>query len=495
MKMGREDVIEPKGGHSARNQCLIFGAGILLTGCLWLWLGRSSLSDDAASLSPQARSLVVVFSIALTLWISEVIPLAVTSLAIIPLLVLSGVTDSRTAISGFASPVVMFVLAMFILAGVMRQVGLDRRLAMLFLSKAGTSPRRVLFAFMAGTATLSSFISDLPACLVFMTLGIRLLDRVGVQPGSDVFGRSLMMGVPIAALIGGIATPAGSSVNVLGIQQISDFAEKYDLDASVTFLQWTALGVPMVLVLIPSAWFILCKCCRIQGESIPGLEHVELQQQERIPLDQRQVMTIGILATMMVLWILGSWITWLDVTLVAILGAVVVFLPGVRLISWRQAEDAIGWESLLMIGGVVALGKASMETGLAEALVTGSIDGIQSWNPLWIVALISGVTVIIHLPLPIAPVVNVVLIPPVALLALDARTGEMLHNPILFALPVAFTASCAFLLPLDAVCLLTYSRGYYRMHHMLLPGALISLCWIIVMTIAMLFIAPLVGLI
>jgi len=50
-------------------------------------------------------------------------------------------------------------------------------------------------------------------------------------------------------------------------------------------------------------------------------------------------------------------------------------------------------------------------------------------------------------------------------------------------------------LPLDAVALLTYSKGYYRMHDMLLPGTLISICWVIVMTIVMKLIAPMVGLV
>jgi sodium-dependent dicarboxylate transporter 2/3/5 len=60
-------------------------------------------------------------------------------------------------------------------------------------------------------------------------------------------------------------------------------------------------------------------------------------------------------------------------------------------------------------------------------------------------------------------------------------------------LPVAFTASCAFLLPLDAVPLVTYSKGYYRMFDMLIPGILISALWVIIMTALMLTIGPIIG--
>ena len=95
---------------------------------------------------------------------------------------------------------------------------------------------------------------------------------------------------------------------------------------------------------------------------------------------------------------------------------------------------------------------------------------------------------VIHLALPIGPVINVVLIPPIALLARE--TG---YNPALLALPVAFTASCSMLLPLDPVPLITYAKGYYRMIDLARPGTVISLFWVIVMTVLMLLVAPLLG--
>jgi sodium-dependent dicarboxylate transporter 2/3/5 len=65
----------------------------------------------------------------------------------------------------------------------------------------------------------------------------------------------------------------------------------------------------------------------------------------------------------------------------------------------------------------------------------------------------------------------------------------------MYVLPVIFSASCAFLLPLDAVPLVTYSRGYYRMLDMFLPGLIISIVWVILITVLMMLIAPALGLI
>jgi len=96
--------------------------------------------------------------------------------------------------------------------------------------------------------------------------------------------------------------------------------------------------------------------------------------------------------------------------------------------------------------------------------------------------------VLIHLPLPVNPAVVGVLVPPIALMALSRG-----QNPALFGLPVVITASCAMLLPLDAVTVVTYSKGYYRMTDMLVPGAIISAFWVLLMTAVMTWIAPLVG--
>jgi len=71
--------------------------------------------------------------------------------------------------------------------------------------------------------------------------------------------------------------------------------------------------------------------------------------------------------------------------------------------------------------------------------------------------------------------------------------AEDADNPAIFALPVAFTASCAFLLPLDAVPPVTCSKGYYRMFEMIVPGTIISAVRVILITILMLTISPIVG--
>jgi sodium-dependent dicarboxylate transporter 2/3/5 len=428
--------------------------------------------------------MAALFAVALVLWATEAIPIAVTALLVLVLQPILGIADLRTAFTASMSPVFFFVLAMFCISTGFQVSGLDRRFALWLLARAGTSSRGVLFAFMVGTSAISTIMSDVPACAIFMAIALGLFAENGVRPGASNFGKSVMIGIPIAALIGGVATPAGSSINILGIE----FIEKYG-GVRVPFLDWMAIGVPMALILTPVAWWVIARCFPPERESIGDIGALRRERDALGPLQPPEWKLIAILGTMLVLWIASSWVKALDVALVALCGSIVFFLPRLGFLAWKQVERATGWDTLLMIAGVSSIGAASVETGLAKWIVEASMSGLHGWPPVAVVAAISVFTVVIHLVLPIGPVINATLIPPIALLATAAG-----QNPVLYALPVAFTASCAFLLPLDPVPLLTYTRGYYRMLDMLLPGAILSAIWVVVMTALMLVVAPAVGL-
>jgi sodium-dependent dicarboxylate transporter 2/3/5 len=360
--------------------------------------------------------------------------------------------------------------------------GVERRFALWLLARAGSDPRRVLLALMAGTAAISTVVSDVPACAIFMSVALGVLARAGLLPGSS-FGKAVMMGIPIASLIGGVATPAGSAINVLGIYLIEEHAK-----LRVPFLSWTAIGLPMVLLLLPVAWWVLQRACPPEMASIGDGAEVARDRAALGPLSVAEKKVLGLFGVLIVLWVASTWVRALDVSLVALVGSLALFLPGMRLLSWDRAQKGVGWEALFVIGGVTALGSASVRTGLARWMVDAALGGMTDWSAVWVVAAISAFTVVVHLALPIAPVINSVLIPPIVVLAAAAH-----QNPVLYALPVAFTASCAFLLPLDAVPLVTYGKGYYRMFDMLRPGAVISLIWVVWMTFLILVLGPRLG--
>ena len=439
--------------------------------------------------------MAALFAGVLVLWSTEALPIAVTSLlalALQPLFRLTSLVADRppttgaifgAAVANFMSSVFFFVMVMFAIAFAWVKTGLARRFALWMIAQAGTDARRAVYVFMIGTALISMIVSDVPAAAIFMAIAVGILDKLELRPGSR-FGRVVMIGIPVAALIGGVGTPAGSSINLLGLTIIEQNG-----GARVPFLHWMAIGVPMVVVLLPVAAWVLLKFYPPEITSIGDLEEIHEERRQLGPLSRDEWKVIGIMSTMLALWIMSTWIPVFDTFLVAVVGAVAMFLPGIGLFTWKEVQHATGWDTLMVIGGVTSLGQASSQTGLATWLADSALGGLQDWNAVAVIAAVSAFTVVIHLLLPIAPVINAVMIPPIMILGTAAGV-----NPALYALPVIFTASCAFLLPLDAVPLVTYSRGYYRMFDMLMPGLVISAVWVVLMTALLIVIGPLVGL-
>jgi sodium-dependent dicarboxylate transporter 2/3/5 len=475
-------VVEPPPAGAAASQphSVATRAGV---GLAFLIAVVTVLLPAPEGLTPGGKNLIGLFAVALVLWVTEGIPIAVTSLLIIVLQPLLQIAPPVGAIAGFMTPVFFFVLTMFCIAEVVVHTGLARRFAVALLTRSGNDSRRVVLAFMVGTSTISTVMSDVPAAAVWMSMALPLLTRINAVPGRSTFAKALMIGIPFASFIGGVATPAGSSINILALFQIEQFGK-----VQVSFLQWMALGVPMWLILTPIAWWVLMRCYPPELPTIGDPKELEAERRALGPITTNEKKVLALMGVMIVLWISSSWVRAIDTTMVAMAGAVAMFLPGINLLTWPRAQRGIGWDALMLIGGVTSLGAAAGSTGLAKYLV-GTLPDMQLWPVAAVIALISAVTVLIHLPVPINPAIIGVLIPPISLLALG--TGQ---NPALYALPVAFTASCAMLLPLDAVAIITYAKGYYRMTDMLLPGAIISIVWVIVMTALMVWVAPMLGL-
>ena len=327
------------------------------------------------SLSSEGHRLMALSVACLILWVTEAVPIPVTSILAVAGQALIGSATIRQAGANFISPVFFFVLPMFLFAADVRQTGLDNRFALWLFAKSGTDARKIVLAFMVGTAAMSMVLSDVPACAIWMALALGIFQRESLQPGTSNFGKALMVGIPIAALIGGIGTPAGSSINIMGLVMLSDLE-----GGEVPFLKWMAIGIPMVILLIPISWYVLMRFYPPEISNIRTGIAENSQGQRPFSLDEKKVM--GVFGIVIVLWILSNWYPReLDVTMVALIGGIALFLPGIDVLTWGDASRSIGWEALLMIGGVTSIGLASRDTGLTNWVVSSIFDGIAGSAP------------------------------------------------------------------------------------------------------------------
>jgi sodium-dependent dicarboxylate transporter 2/3/5 len=416
-------------------------------------------------LTADGKTCLGIMAFAVTLWVTEAMPFAATSLLVVLMIPAFGIADFRAVVrTSFGDPVITFFIGVLILAAAFTQSGLGTRLTYLVLRYVGTSTSRVLLGFLIVGTLISMWITDIAVAAMLLPLGIGLLHDAGLRPGHSNFGRALMIATAFGPLIGGIATPAGTAANLVAIAQLKQLA-----NVDVSFWRWMGLGVPASLLMIPFAWWILLWMFPPELDRLPiSADAITDRLRELGPLRGGETRTLLVFAVVVALWLFTS----LPVEAVGLGGGVALFLPGLRVMSWKEAEAQVEWGGIMMIVAGLSLGLAVYDSGAARWLAWVLLGGITSvpdvLRPFVIVLAVAG----LHLLFSSNTVTASIIIPILVALATDLHL-----DPWTTVAPAAFTSSLAFVLVSEGpTTIIPYSSGYFSIRDMAKAG--------IVMTIA-----------
>lgn len=174
-----------------------------------------------------------------SLWVTSALPLGVTALFIIVMCPVLGIVGGLgQAIGGFASPALFFIIAVFSLPVIMLKTNWGTRLIGALIKWTGSNSRKLVLGFMIATTLVSTIMSDVPCTVLFLGFALAILKAANAKPLESNLGRCLMIGIPISAVTGGMATPAGSSFNVVAMNILQKAT-----GASVSFLDWVIVAL------------------------------------------------------------------------------------------------------------------------------------------------------------------------------------------------------------------------------------------------------------
>lgn len=316
-----------------------------------------------AGLSAPGRRMLGVFLMAIVLWVTEAIPLYATAALIILLQILlisdealwslPDGFDTPSAASYFATlahPVLILFLGGFFLAEGASRYRVDRNLARILLRPFGDSPRRIVLGLMLITALFSMFMSNTATTATFLAVVLPLLTTL--EPG-DRMRVGLVLAIPLAANIGGMATPVGTPPNAIAIGSLAEAG------IQVSFVRWMMLAGPLMVVLLLGAWQLLVRLFPPRAERLSIT--IESTFDRSVPARlyyATAVATIGL---------------WLTEPIHGIGASVVGFVPVVVLLTAGvlDAEDLkrMPWHVLWLVAGGVALGLAVNDSGLDVWLI------------------------------------------------------------------------------------------------------------------------------
>ena len=430
---------------------------------------------ETIALTVDGKACLAVLAFAVTLWVTEALPFAVTSLFVLLLIPVFGIADYETVVAaGFGNPIITFFIGVLILSSGFSRSGLGTRLVLHVLRIFGTRTDRVLLGFLTVGAMLSMWITDMAVAAMMLPLGVGVLRDAHLEPLKSNFGRALMIACAYGPLIGGIATPAGTGANPIAIGYLHELA-----DVDISFLKWMTLGVPAAVLMLPIAWVILLKVFPPEIDRLPLADNeIDRKLRDLGPASPVEIKTLAIFAVTIALWLTTPLLAHLShgvinppIQAVALLGGLLLFLPGIAVLSWKQAQQDVDWGGVLLIVAGLSLGLMLYDTGAARWIARVLLGNIGVVPPVVQPLVVVLGVAMLHLLFSSNTVTGSIIMPILIALAQDLGI-----DPWALAAPAAFTSSLAFILVTESPTnVIPYAAGYFSIRDMARVGVLMTL--------------------
>jgi sodium-dependent dicarboxylate transporter 2/3/5 len=423
-----------------------------LVGGLLLCIGLAQFPAPAG-LSQQGWLVLLVAFLMAAWWITEAVPMAVT--AFIPLIALPvlGLGDLNSVARHYANSSTFLPLGGFIIGVALQRWNLHTRIALETVKQVGTEPRRVVAGFMISSAFLSMWMTNTATTVMMLPIAYPVAMLLIRQRGVDAqlhggFGTALMLGLAYGATIGGMMTLVGTSTNVMFKGY---FEQNHGLE--IDFLDWMIMAVPIGLSMLLVTWLLLTRL--FVPKDLSGHRDTARVIDEKLAelgnMSSGEKRTLFVFALTASLWAGHSLVEpylgglRLNDASIAMFGAALLFVipadwkKGQFLLEWTDTRD-VPWGILILLGGGLALAGAMNDFGVAD-WIGGKISALGGMS-VWLLILLTAV-LIVSLSELMSNVATLAAFLPV-IVAAAIGFGE---NPMLFAVPAAIAASCAFMLP------------------------------------------------
>ena len=352
-------------------------------------------------------------------WISEAVPLAVTSLLPLVLFPLLGIDTMGGTATNYGKEIIFLFLGGFLLALALERAQLHRRIALRIIGRIGGTGPRLIAGMMVTSALLSMWMNSTSCVLVMLPIALSLLDGDGDPALRKRLTVPLLLAVSYGATIGGMATPVGTPPNLVLLEVWRD---RWPDRPPIGFGQWMSFGIPLMVIYLGIAWLLITRWVfKVPKDHISPPAEVKARLASLGKVTYAERVAAIVFATVAVLWVTGDDLTfgngfalhgWRGRTgltsfsdgAIAILGALMLFLipipqaldgdaesrPPHALLTWKYAEANVPWGILLLFGGGFAIASGIDRSGLAMEMVAG-MERLKGLSPPLLIGAVSGV--------------------------------------------------------------------------------------------------------
>lgn len=308
----------------------------------------------------QAIITLVVLAVVAFLFVTELIPLAVTAIGASVALGFLGVLSPKEVFSGLSNSTVVLFAGMFVVGAAMLESGLAQTIGNSVVKRVGTKELPLMISLMILTILMSSFASNTGtvACLLPVIIGICVAAKI---PSS-----ALLMGLAIAANTGGTITMVGTPPNIIAAGA---------LDAAgiepFGFFEFAAIGIPLSIASVIYMVLVGRHLLPRNYSDVGAVSNVASSGTPRSRL-------VCLLILLFVIMGLIFGIPGLTQEMVAIIGALACVLFGC--LSEKKAYQGIDWVTIFLFAGMLPISTALEKTG-AGAMIADEVVGLVGDNP------------------------------------------------------------------------------------------------------------------
>ena len=403
---------------------------------------------------------VLVFSV--IIWITEAVSYPVSAAVIMSLMafllgtapnmlnpskVLGTSGALKMALSGFSSPALALVGAALFIAAAMMKTGLDRRIALFILSKIGARTNRVLAGVIIVGFVLSFFVPSTTArvsCMVPIVLGI--ISAFGV-PLKSRFSAVMMIAIAQADSIWNVGIKTAAAQNMIAI----GFIEK-QLGTTVSWLDWFIAAAPFAIIMSVILYFVLLKLIPPEMDEVPGGQETiakELAKLGPMRSEEKKLMFISVI--LLFLWSTEKILHPFDTSSTTLAAITLMLLPGIGIMSWKEAQSRIGWGTLVLFGVGISLGSTILSTKAADwiAHVIVNTFNLYDTTAFFIIAILALFLIIIHMGFASATALAAAMIP-IIISVLQGASEHSALNVVGMTVILQYVICFGFILPVNA---------------------------------------------
>jgi len=326
------------------------------------WPGAVDPMGETFELTREGKASIALFVLALVWWVSEVVPIGVTAIAIGVAQALLLIRPAKVAFGDFMEPSVWFIIGSLVIGMVFTRTGLTRRMAYRVLLLVGERTSMIYLGCFVMTAAMTLIMAHTAVAAAVFPLLMAIYSLYAEDDRPTRFGKGLFIGMAFVAGAGSIVTLLGAARGAVAIGFFHDIAGR-----EIRFFELTWYMFPVGWAMVLLLWGFCMVFFRPEQRTIPGLRERARHLHSRLgPISRDEILALTIVLVTVGAMMARSFVPALeplDKSAIILVSTILFFL--FRILTVDDLEQ-IPWNIVLLFGGAMSIGLCMWQTGAAS---------------------------------------------------------------------------------------------------------------------------------